>query len=315
MQILPEPNMKKLILLDGHAIIHRAFHAIQPLTTSSGELINAIFGFTSILLNVLEIEKPDYLVATFDRKGPTFRHRADENYKATRTKAPDELIRQIRRVYEIVRAFNVPIFAQTGFEADDMIGTIAKQTESEENLQTIIVSGDRDLLQLVTDRVSVHDLTKGYRESVNFTPKEVLEKYGFEPKYLPDYKGLAGDASDNISGVAGVGTKTASGLIAKYYSLEQIYENLAEIKVSVREKLERDREQAFHSRRMATIRLDAPLEWDLAKCELYDFDRTTVLKLLAELEFHSLTRRFEKLFPLVEQKTESDATAVQQKLF
>ena len=310
---------KKLVILDGHAIIHRAFHAIRPLTTSKGELINAVFGFTSMLLNILEIEEPDYLAVTFDKKGPTFRHREDKNYKATRAKCPDELVCQIKRIYEIVRSFSIPIFAQSGFEADDMLGTICKQVANEENLKTIVVSSDRDLLQLVNEKVSVHDLTSGYRQSVSFTPTVIQEKYGFVPNLIPDYKGLVGDASDNLAGVKGVGPKTASDLLIKFKSLEGIYENLEEIKESVREKLEQDREQAFHTKKMATIRTDAPMEWNLADCELDDFDFENVLELFQELEFHSLERRFLKIFESDDEtKKELDEVStkpIQEKLF
>lgn len=289
--------MKKLILIDGHAIIHRAFHAIQPLNTSSGELVNAVFGFTSMLLNVLEIEKPDYIAVTFDKKGATFRHHADETYKATRSKCPDELVMQIKRVYEIVRSFNIPIFAQAGFEADDMLGSIVERVKSEEDLKTIIVSGDRDLLQLVNEKVSLHDLNGGYRKSIQFTPTEVEAKYGLPAKLIPDFKGLVGDSSDNIAGVIGIGPKNASELLQKYGNLEGVYANIEEIKPTTREKLIAGKDSAFHSRMMATIRRDAQFDWSLEACKLSDFDREKVIQLFDELEFYSLSKRLEKLFP------------------
>ena len=289
--------MKKLIILDGHAIIHRAFHAIKPLHTSKGELVNAIFGFTSMLLNVLEIERPTYIAIAFDRKGKTFRHHADANYKATRSKTSSDLISQIGRIYEVARAFSIPVFSENGFEADDILGGICEKVKNEDELKTIVVSGDRDLLQLVDERTSVHDLSGGYRKSVNFTPEKVVEKYGFAAKFIPDFKGLAGDASDNLKGVAGVGEKTATDLICRFGELENIFANLEEIKPTVRAKLERERDSAFHSKRMATIRYDAQIDWDLEKCKLEDFDREKILEFLDELEFHSLKKRFEKLFP------------------
>ena len=291
--------MRKLVLLDGHAIIHRAFHAIRPLNTSAGELVNAV---------------------TFDRKGPTFRHREDENYKANRTETPDELISQIKRVYEIVRAFSVPIFAEKGLEADDMLGSIVAKVKSEKDLQTVVVSGDRDLLQLVGKLISVHDLTGGYRNAVKFTPAEVEKKYGFGPKFIPDFKGLVGDASDNLKGVMGIGPKSATDLIRQFGSLENIYDNLPAIKESVREKLDRDRENAFQTKRMTTIRCDAPLDWNIEDCKLNSFDRAEVLRLLEELEFHSLIKRFEKLFPTEAEQTAAASApetpqATQQSLF
>ncbi|MCK5471813.1 hypothetical protein KAI54_01340 [Candidatus Gracilibacteria bacterium] len=290
--------MKKLVLLDGHAIIHRAFHAIKPLNTSHGELVNAVFGFTSMLLNIMEIEQPDYLAMAFDRKGKTFRHHADENYKATRAKTAPELIRQIKRVYEITRAFSIPIFSGNGFEADDLLGTICEQAKHEKDLKIIIVSGDRDLLQLVNEKISMHDLSGGYRKSVNFTPEKVVKKYGFPPKFIPDFKGLAGDASDNLKGVAGVGEKTARDLIREFGCLEEIYKNLPKIRESVQIKLEKDRKNAFLSKRLAIIRRDAQIEWLIEDCRLQNFDREKVLNLFDELEFQSLKKRFERLFPI-----------------
>lgn len=296
--------MKKLVLLDGHAIIHRAFHAIQPLNTSSGELVNAVFGFSSMLLNVLEIEQPDCIAIAFDRKGKTFRHHADENYKATRTKTDPNLISQVGRIYEVARAFSIPIFSENGFEADDVIGSICEKVK-DEDIKVVIVSGDRDLLQLVTEQVSVHDLTGGYRKSVNFTPAEVEKKYGFTAEFVPDFKGLAGDASDNLKGVEGVGEKTATDLIQRFGHLENIYEHLDEVRDSVRTKMEKDRENALLSKRLATIRRDAQIEWNVKDCELSDFDRETVLQLFGELEFNSLIRRFEKLFPAAVKQAEA----------
>jgi DNA polymerase I len=290
--------VKKLIILDGHAIIHRAFHAIQPLHTSQGELVNAIFGFTSMMLNVLEIEKPDYIAVALDKKGKTFRHHADENYKGTRSKTDPNLISQIGRIYEIIRAFSIPLFAESGFEADDLIASICEKMKNENNLKIIIVSGDRDLLQLVDEKISLHDLSGGYRKSVNFTPAEVIKKYGFPQKYIADFKSLAGDASDNIKGVSGIGEKIASGLIVEFGNLKNIYANLNKIKESTRTKLEHDKENAFSSKMLATLRNDAQIDFDLNNCRLANFDRDTVLKLFTELEFHSLSKRFEKLFPL-----------------
>lgn len=302
-----------LIIIDGHAIIHRAFHAIQPLTTAGGELVNAVFGFTSMLMNVFEIERPEYIAVTFDRKGPTFRHEADSTYKATRAAPPDGLIAQIERVYEITQAFNIPIFAESGFEADDMIATIVGKMVTHPDLSTIIVSGDRDLLQLVSNTVSVHDLTGGYRKSVNFTPAEVVAKFGFAPRYIPDYKGLAGDTSDNLPGIPGIGPKTASDLIARFGSLEAIYEHTNELSENLRTKLLAGRDAAFHCRQMATLCATAPLTFDLEACRLHDFDRETVLRLFAELEFRSLTTRFEKLFPAA--GAVQKAETIQQSLF
>jgi DNA polymerase-1 len=308
--------MEKLILLDGHAIIHRAFHAIQPLTTASGEPVNAVFGFGSMLFNCLEIEKPTYLAATFDEKGPTKRSEVDDTYKANRPAAPDALISQFGRCRELCTAFNIPIFAQSGYEADDLIGTIATKMAEEQGVHTIIVSGDRDLLQLVTPSVSVHDLTGGYRKSVNWTPAVVQERYGFAPKYIPDYKGLAGDASDNIAGVPGVGPKTATELIQKYGQLEEIWRHLAELKSdSLRVKLAEHYETALHCRQMATVMREVPLEWRIENTRLHDFDAEPVIKLFTELEFRTLQARAERLFPEQFHACRNPSAAAQQSLF
>ena len=304
--------MKKLVILDGHAIIHRAFHAIQPLTTSSGELVNAVFGFTSMFLNVVEIERPDCIAVSFDRKEKTFRHHADANYKANRAKTADELIAQIRRVYEIVRAFSIPIFAEKGFEADDVIATICAKLR-DEDLRIVVISGDRDLLQLVNAKVAVHDLNGGYRKAVRFDEAAVVAKYGFTPQFVPDFKGLAGDPSDNLKGVAGVGPKTASDLIGEFGTLENIFANLEKIKPTVRAKLESGRDSAMHSKKMATLRRDAPINFDLRNCELAEFDREKVESLFADLEFFSLARRFAKLFPA--KNTPAEKVIEQPRLF
>lgn len=308
---MPTP---KLVLLDGHALIHRAFHAIAPLSTSAGEPVNAVFGFASMLFNVLEIEKPEYLAVAFDRKGPTFRHHADENYKATRAPTDPLLIAQIQRIYQLVRALQIPIFAESGFEADDVLATLARLVAAA-NLHTIIVSGDRDLLQLVSAKVSVHDLSGGYRKSVNWTPAVVREKYGFGPELIPDYKALSGDASDNLPGVAGIGPKTATELLQQFGSLGGIYEHLGELRPAVREKLEKNADSAWHCHRMATLRTDAPVEFHLADCAAHAVDHAAVTQLFAELEFRTLVGRFNRLFPATTDTPKNAAASGQLSLF
>jgi len=281
-----QKKAKTLVLLDGNALIHRAFHALPPLTTKEGELVNAAYGFTMTLLSVLEKFHPEYIAASFDLAGPTFRHEQFAEYKATRVKAPDELYAQIPRVKEIVQAFNIPIFEKEGYEADDCVGTLARQAE-QQNVEVIIVTGDNDVLQLVTPMVKVFTLRKGIKDTVLYDEKGVEEKYGFQPGQLPDYKGLAGDASDNIPGVAGIGGKTATDLIQSFGTLENIYAHLKEVKESVRKKLETDKEKAFLSKELGAIDTDAPMELNLSACVSKDFDRGTVTKLFQELGFYS----------------------------
>ena len=280
---------KKLILIDGNAIIHRAYHALPPFTTKKGELVNAVYGFASTLLSVIAEFQPDYVVASFDLAGKTFRHEKFEDYKATRIKGDDELYAQIPRVKEVVRAFNIPIYEQAGFEADDVIGTIAKQIkQNKENIETIIVTGDMDTLQLVNDTTSVYTMRRGLSDSMMYDSKKVFERYGLTPAQIIDYKALRGDPSDNIPGVKGIGEKTAVTLLQKYATLDGVYANIEEIKGAVKEKLERDKVQAYLSKELATISLDAPVQLELEKAVLKDFNRETIVKLFSELNFFQL---------------------------
>ncbi|PIR73191.1 MAG: DNA polymerase I [Candidatus Moranbacteria bacterium CG10_big_fil_rev_8_21_14_0_10_35_21] len=279
---------KKLVLIDGNALIHRAYHALPPLTTKTGELVNAVYGFSSILLKVLNDLKPDYIAASFDLAGPTFRHKEYKEYKATRVKAPDDLYAQIDRVKEVVRAFNIPIFEKEGFEADDVIGTMAGQADK---VETIIVTGDLDLLQLVKPKVKIYALRRGMSDIVIYDEKAVEERYGLKPEQMIDYKGLRGDPSDNIPGVKGIGEKTATELLKKYGTIENVYKNLSEIKGAVKDKLERDKAQAILSKHLSEIVTNVPLTIDLEKAVMKDFDRKKIVELFQELNFFSLIKR------------------------
>lgn len=284
-------STKKLVLIDGNAIMHRAYHALPPLSTKKGELVNAVYGFASTMLSVIENLKPDYIAASFDLAGPTFRHEAYKEYKATRTKAPDEFYRQIPRVKEFVKDFNIPIFEKEGYEADDIIGTLTKQAEKTEEVEVVIVTGDLDTLQLVSGKTSVYTMRKGLSDSVIYDEEKVRERYNLEPIQIIDYKGLRGDPSDNIPGVKGIGEKTATELLVKYGTVEKIYQSLSEIKDSVKEKLERDRLKAFMSKKLATISTDVPVKLELEKTRVHDFDREKLVNLFKELNFYSLIKR------------------------
>lgn len=285
-----QKKRKTLVLLDGNALIHRAYHALPPLTTKKGELVNAVYGFTLTLLSVLEKFKPDYIAASFDLAGPTFRHKQFADYKATRVKAPDDLYAQIPRVKEMVKAFNIPIYEKEGFEADDCVGTLAKQAEKE-SVETIIVTGDNDALQLVTPHIKIFTLRKGIKDTVLYDEKAVEAKYGFRPFCIPDYKGLAGDASDNIPGVAGIGAKTATDLLKQFGTLENVYAKLSDVKESVRKKLEADKDNAFLSKELGAIDTNAPVTLDLQASVTRDFNKAAVENLLRELGFISLLKR------------------------
>lgn len=285
-----EKKKKILVLLDGNALIHRAYHALPPLTTKNGETVQAVYGFTMTLLSVLEKFHPEYIAATFDLEGGTFRDDLYTEYKATRTAAPDDLYAQIPRVKDMVRAFNIPIYEKEGYEADDCVGTLARQAEKE-GIQVIIVTGDSDELQLVTKDVKVFMLRKGIKDIALYDEEAVQKKYGFGAKQIPDYKGLAGDSSDNIPGVAGVGAKTATDLLQTFGTLENIYEHLDEVKESVRKKLIADKKNAFLSKELGTIHLEAPVRLDLVACVAKDYDKSVVTKMFQELGFFSLIKR------------------------
>lgn len=288
-----EKQRKKLVLIDGNAIVHRAYHALPPLTNKKGELLNAVYGFTSVLLKVINELKPDYILVSFDLKGKTFRHEEYKEYKATRVKAPDELYHQFDRVKEIVRAFNVPIYEKEGFEADDVIGTMARQAEEiDGDLYNTIVTGDLDTLQLVSPRTEVYALRRGMSDVTIYDEKAVEERYGgLKPGQMIDYKGLCGDQSDNIPGVKGIGEKTAINLIKEFGSIENIYKSIGEVKGAAKEKLERGKMNALMSKKLATIVRDVPVKLNLEEAVTHEFDRKKVTDLFQELNFFSLVKR------------------------
>src|SRR5437879_6261789 len=230
-----DTKRKKLILVDGHAIIHRAFHAVpEDLSTREGEPVNATFGFTSMLMKILldeerGAEKIDYIAMTFDRPSPTFRHLQYSQYKAHRPTLPDNMRPQFARIREVVQAFGIQIYEKDGYEADDVLGTLSVQAKAQ-GVDTIIYTGDMDTLQLVNEQVLVKVAKRGISEVVEYDEKEVQARYGFAPHQLIDYKGLVGDKSDNIPGVAGIGAKTATRLIVEYGNLENILAHASELK-------------------------------------------------------------------------------------
>lgn len=254
----------KLMILDGNSVINRAFFGVKPLTTRDGLYTNAIFGFLNILEKVDREESPDALCVAFDLHGPTFRHRKYEGYKANRHGMPEELAQQMPVMKDVLRAMNIPIYECAGWEADDVIGTVGKIC-GRSGWDCVIVTGDRDSLQLLDDHVSVNlVITKaGQTGSTLYTPEVFRREYGFDPEKLVDLKALMGDSSDNIPGVAGVGPKTASELLGKFGSLDGVYENLqdASIRPKLREKLENGREMAYLSYDLATIRPEAPIDF------------------------------------------------------
>ena len=281
-----------LVLFDGHALIHRAFHALPRLSASkTGEPTGAVYGFVLMLLKVLQDHRPTHLAIAFDRPTPTFRHQEFEEYKAQRPKAPDELVRQIGRVRDVVKAFNIPVFEMDGYEADDILGTISRQATAG-GLDTIIVTGDNDELQLASERVKVLLPQRGFVESSLVDGAAVAEKYGIKPVQIPDLKGLKGDPSDNIPGVTGIGEKTAARLIQQFGGVEGIYEHLDEVTPEkLREVLRAQEPQARQSKRLATIVTDVPIDFNLESCRAVTYDRDAVVQLFRELEFFKVLNR------------------------
>ncbi|MBI2596590.1 hypothetical protein HYW41_00300 [Candidatus Daviesbacteria bacterium] len=293
--------MKHLVLVDGNALLHRAYHATPPFSTSYGELINAVYGFSSMLLRTLNELKPDFLAIAWDEKGPTFRHQAYTQYKATRGPADDGLSSQYDRVYQVVKAFNIPEFRLSGYEADDLIGALATQSSKlkAQKLEVIIVTGDRDIMQLIDENIKVLMPKKTLQDVGLYGVEEFVAKYGFMPPQMIDYKALAGDASDNIPGVAGIGDVTATKLIHQFGSIEKIYlpKNLKTLPERMQKLLAEGAESAVMSKKLATLDTNAPVKLDLAACRVHDYDANKVRELFEELEFKSLINRLP--FPVI----------------
>src|SRR5579884_1409338 len=299
--------MKRLVLVDGNALLHRAFHATPPLTTSKGELVNAVYGFTSMLLKSLDDLKPDFIAVAWDEKGPTFRHQAYTQYKATRGPADDSLSSQYSRVFEVNDTLNIPKFSVPGYEADDLIGTLAQQAKKEKNLEIIILTGDRDIMQIIDKHVKVLMPRKTLTDVGLYGVEEFRDKWGFEPKQLIEYKALAGDQSDNIPGVPGIGDVTATKLVKQFGNIEKLYQlkNLKTLPDRMQNLLAEGAESAAMSKQLATLDLQAPIKLDLAACVVHDYQVEDARKLFEELEFKSLINRL----PGVEAGDIKEATA------
>jgi DNA polymerase-1 len=315
---------KCLIVIDSNALIHRAYHALPPLTTKKGELVNATYGFLLAFLKAIKEFQPDYIAACFDFPAPTFRHKKFKEYKKKRPPAPEELYQQIPRVKEILKRFNVPIFEKEGFEADDLLGAISRLAQKKSRtraklgtgliphrnkvsgagqilpeIETIILSGDLDTLQLINPRTKVYCLSRGLKEAILYNEEKVKEKYGgLSPSQLVDFKALKGDPSDNVPGVSGVGGKTAISLIKEFHSLENLYQNLEQkteeakkIKPKLKESLLQLKEQAFFSKDLVQIKTNLPLDFNLKKCRWKEYNKEKVIQNFKNLEFYSLIKK------------------------
>src|SRR3989344_4866780 len=310
-------QLKTLVLLDAHAILHRAYHALPDFVSSQGEPTGGLYGLTTMLLRIIGDLKPDYLIACYDLPAPTFRKQLYDDYKAGRQKADETLVAQLIRSRDIFTAFNIPIYDQAGFEADDILGTIVEKLHalptgrqaptSPLPAKVIIASGDMDTLQLVDDeRVLVYTLKKGINDTILYDEKRVRERFGFGPELLPDWKGLRGDPSDNIIGIPGIGEKTATELVTTFGSIEEIYKVLKKdenvfkekgVKPRIVELLKAHEEGGLFSKMLATIRTDAPIAFSLPEEPWKVNGRVDkVLSLFDALGFRSLRERAKAVF-------------------
>ncbi len=293
---------KKLVLLDAHAILHRAYHALPDFSTAKGEPTGALYGLSSMILKIIDDLEPDYVIACYDLPGPTYRHEAYDGYKAQRKKADDDLVLQMKRSHDVFSAFAIPEYSHPGFEADDILGTIVEKLSTEKDIEIVIASGDMDTMQLVDkDKVSVYTLKKGINDTILYNQKKVEERFGFSPKQLPDFKGLRGDPSDNIIGIKGIGEKTATTLITAFGTIENMYRELKkhpekgkEIGLSERilALILENEEEAIFSKMLATIRRDAPIDFSVPSKtwrESFEIDKADAL--FQELEFRTFSAR------------------------
>lgn len=306
--VVTKVEAKRLVLFDAHAIIHRAYHALPDFSTKDGEPTGGLYGLATMLMRAIAEFAPEYMAACYDLPGLTFRHKEYKDYKAGRIKADDELKQQLERSRDVFTAFHISIYDAPGFEADDILGTIVEQTKRKKDLEVLIVSGDMDTLQLVSGkRVRVYTLRKGLSDTVTYDEGAVNARFGFGPQLLPDYKGLRGDPSDNIVGIAGIGEKTGSELIQKFGTIEEIYRTIkkgkdalhkAGIKPRVVALLEEGEEEARFSKMLATIRRDAPIRFSLPdKTWKESFTPDAAITLFHALEFTSLAVRVKNLLP------------------
>ncbi|TSC87018.1 MAG: DNA polymerase I [Parcubacteria group bacterium Gr01-1014_8] len=313
-----DKKLKRLVLLDSHAVLHRAYHAIPDFATSKGEPTGALYGLVSMLLKMIADLQPDYVVAARDLPGGTHRHQLFEEYKATRAKADDELIAQLERAPRVFEAFGIPVCEAPGYEADDVLATIVKQLSKKEDVEIIIVTGDMDTLQLIDDeRVRVYTLKQGISDTILYDEDRVKERYGFGPEMIPDYKGLRGDPSDNIKGIAGIGEKTATELIEKFGSIDDIYKALKKtpkefeergVKPRIVQLLISGEKDARFSKELATVKYDAPVNFHIPR-EVWSLKEhaQSIVALCEEFEFRSLGERVKAL-------TEQKAAIEQEKI-
>ncbi|MBI2034727.1 MAG: hypothetical protein HYT11_03285 [Candidatus Levybacteria bacterium] len=314
--------MKTFILIDGNAILHRAYHALPKLTSKNGDVVNAVYGFFSMFINLFQQYKPEYIAVCFDRPKPTFRQELFVGYQQHRPQMADDLVPQIGTVHAILEKMKVPIFEVDGYEADDLIGTIAAQAVQDTkilrykdiknkkrkssnilisqypnispDIEVIIVSGDRDLLQLVNDHVKVLAPIVGLTKTILFDATTVEEKFGVKPSQIVDYKALVGDPSDGYPGVSGIGPKTAADLLRTHGTFENLYQQVGQLPEKIATKLATDAEQASLAKKLATIVIDAPVTLRMGECSVDRLDKEALAAEFEKLGFKSLVKRLEQ---------------------
>ncbi|OGZ67528.1 MAG: hypothetical protein A3C58_02130 [Candidatus Staskawiczbacteria bacterium RIFCSPHIGHO2_02_FULL_34_10] len=296
---------KRLIIIDSSSLIYRAFHALPPLTNKKGQLTNAVYGFLLTLFKAIKDLEANYIVACFDTPKPTFRHEKYIEYKAHRAKTPDGIVSQMPIIKEVLKAFNIPIFEKEGFEADDLIATIA--IKNQDNAKVYIVSGDLDNLQLVNEKIKLYTLGRGIKDTIIYDSKKVFERFGVTPDQMNDFKALTGDNSDNIPGVKGIGKTTAADIIQRFGSIKNLYEELltdtAILKPKVKEALRANKEKALLSLELVKTIKDIEIDFNLESCKFGNFDLQKVKNIFSELGFYSLINRLDPLFKEVDVKS------------
>lgn len=296
----PSNNMtdeKRLIIIDGHSLLYRAFHALPPLTNGKGQMTNAVYGFLLILFKAIKDVRANYVVACFDTKKPTFRHEKFDGYKVHRAPMPDGIISQMPIMKNMLTVLGVPIFEKEGFEADDLIATIA--VKNQDKADVYILSGDLDNLQLVNEHIKVYTMGKGIKESVIYDTARVVERFGVQPLQMNDFKALTGDASDNVPGVPGIGKTTAADLIQRFGTIENLYSEIstdtALLKPKVKEALKTNKEKAFLSLELVITDKNVDMNFVLEDCKFGNFDKGKVDSLFKELHFTTMMEKLDTL--------------------
>jgi DNA polymerase-1 len=287
---------EKIIVIDSNALLHRAFHALPPLTNKSGQETGAVYGFLLTFFRAVKDLQANYVVACFDTKAKTFRHEKFDGYKAQRPVTPGGIISQIPITKEVLASFKIPVFAKDGYEADDLIATICTLAPKQKSdLEIYILSGDLDNLQLVNENVKVYTLGKGIKDAVIYDINKVRERFGVDPNQMVELKALTGDPSDNIPGVLGIGKKTAAEIVQKYGTVQNLYNELstdtAVLKPKIKEALKLNKETAFLSRHLVETKKDVDIDFKIDDCKFSDYDKKEVEEVFKKLEFNSLINR------------------------